>query len=118
MPEASKCDIRLRWSREGNGASASTDIRLRWSREGNGASGCYKHSAPLEPGREWGVRMLPTFGSAGAGKGIGRPDATNTRLRWSREGNGASGSTDIRLRWSREGNGASGSTSMSLSVGP
>jgi len=31
----------------------ATNIRLRRSREGNGAAGRYKHSAPLEPEGEW-----------------------------------------------------------------
>jgi len=42
----------------------------------------YKHSAPLEPGRD-------------------REGPTNIRLRWSREG--VESPTNIRLRWSREG---------------
>ena len=31
--------------------------------------GCYKHSAPLEPGANEGPRVLQTFGSAGAARG-------------------------------------------------
>src|SRR5215471_17630289 len=85
---------RLRWSREG--IESPTNIRLRWSREGietilrtfgsagagKGSRRSYKHSAPLEPGRD-------------------REGPTNIPLRWSREG--VESPTNIRLRWSREG---------------
>jgi len=66
----------------------ATNIRLRWSREEIGRCGCYKHSAPLEPGGDGGLRVLQTFGSAGAGRRWRAAGATNIRLRWSRERNG------------------------------
>ena len=44
------------------------------------------------------LRALQTFGSAGAGRGMVLQGATNIRLRWSRERNGAAGATNIELQ--------------------
>src|SRR5499427_5513123 len=87
-------NIRLRWSREG--VESPTNIRLRWSREGietvlqtfgsagagKGSRRSYKHSAPLEPGRD----RESYKHSAPLEPGRHRDDPTNIRLRWSREG--------------------------------
>src|SRR5215831_9447395 len=83
---AGSTNIRLLWSREGMGAAGSTSIRLLWRREGVEGCGFYKHSAPLEPGGDGGLRVLQTFGSSGAGRGWRAAGSTNIRLLWSREG--------------------------------
>src|SRR5215471_7364818 len=104
-------NIRLRWSREG--IESPTNIRLRWSREGietilrtfgsagagKGSRRSYKHSAPLEPGRD----RESYKHSAPLEPGRHRDDPTNIRLRWSREGVERSGSYKHSVRWSREG---------------
>src|SRR5215471_9228343 len=120
-------------------AARSTNIRLRWSRDemeglrvlqtfatagaGTRWKGCafYKHSAPLEPGRDgraarstnirlrWsrdemeGLRVLQTFATAGAGtrwKGCAFYKHS-APLEPGRDGRAAR-STNIRLRWSRD----------------
>src|SRR5262252_5542975 len=87
-------NIRLRWSREGietvlqtfgtAGAGKGSRVLQTFGSAGagKGSRRSYKHSAPLEPGRD-------------------RDGPTNIRHRWSREG--IESPTNIRLRWSREG---------------
>src|SRR5215472_17877261 len=65
----------------------ATNIRLRWSRKGNGAAGRYKHSAPLVPRAEWSCGRYKHSAPAGAGRGMVLRGATNIRLRWSRKAN-------------------------------
>src|SRR5215472_6547766 len=119
----SPTNIRLRWSREG--IESPTNIRLRWSREGietilrtfgsagagrgsrvlqtfgsagagKGSRRSYKHSAPLEPGRD---REGPTnIRSAGAGKGSRALDATLRRARLQRSGKLSRPSRDEEAR--------------------
>jgi hypothetical protein len=55
-------------------ALGATNIRLRWSREKNGSFGCYKHSAPLEPGGK-----SETHRTAG-GKAAGSADSNSFTL--------------------------------------
>src|SRR5215467_12468251 len=82
-------------------AAGATNIRLRWSREEMEGCGCYKHSAPLEPGGDRALRVLQTFGSAGAGKGMEGCGCCKHSVRWSQERNGGLGVLQTLGRWSR-----------------
>ena len=55
----------------------ATDIRLRWSREGNGGFGCYKGRRNLEYRLQTGFCQIQTK----PGKGRYSNDATPTMLR-------------------------------------
>jgi len=61
--------------------TGTSNKRPRWGR-GGWVMRCYKHTAPLGPGR-LGDAMLQTYGPAGAGP-VGWCAATNIRPRWGR----------------------------------